>query len=237
MNTVLVDQKVSFWEIAGMNKINANYKIDKNLRCLPTLSLSILKLIFIQYRFFTQYYIVDLAILINKMPSNHLKNLLTEILYEELGDGKAADAHPQLYDNFLLSLGIKTSLLDNPNPRSVEELKVIQNRLIHGNWAYGVGLRGMGGECLCQVYLSTMYEYFRQNPYIEAISDSIDWKFWEIHTGPVDIHHQEIIKNAINELVEQYPELAHELIDGYLTSIQAWDNYWEHIFKNATIKN
>jgi len=47
--TLSTNRKTSFWEIAGVNKINAKYKVDKNLRCLPTLPLPTLKLIFIQY--------------------------------------------------------------------------------------------------------------------------------------------------------------------------------------------
>src|SRR3990167_2261142 len=85
--------KMKFWELADITKATEKYKVDKNLQYLAIAPLPILKKIFIQYRFFTHYYIADLAILISKLPFGELKSILSDILFEELGNGKAADAH------------------------------------------------------------------------------------------------------------------------------------------------
>ena len=63
-----LDAKESFWQLADFTKTNERYRIDKNLQSLKFARLSTLKKIFVQYRFFTHYYILDLAILISKLP-------------------------------------------------------------------------------------------------------------------------------------------------------------------------
>lgn len=236
MNTAALttfSEEESFWALADITKANEKYKIDKNLQYLKVAPLDILKKIFIQYRFFTHYYITDLAILISKLPFGELSTILSEILYEELGNGLAEDAHPILYDQFLLSMGIAKQNLEHANPYCIENLAAIQSSLIKNTWSYGIGLRGMGGECLCQIYLATMHEYFSKNPAIVAIEHQIAWKFWEIHIGEIDLHHQKIIRDAINHLVIKHPETKTPLINGYLESQQAWDKYWEQIFRAA----
>jgi hypothetical protein len=223
----------TFWRLADMTKTTEKYKIDKNLQQLQFYSLDVLKKIFVQYRFFTQYYITDLAILVSKLPAGNLRSILAEILNEELGNGRAAEAHPQLYDDFLISIGIAPSELNHADPACLQELESIQTSLLNRGWAYGVGLRGMGGECLCQIYLATMHEYFSKNPAILAMKDQIAWKFWDIHTGEVDLHHQQIVREAINDLIVSQPETTVDLVNGYLESVGAWDRYWEQIFKAA----
>lgn len=229
-NATIID---AFWEMTEITKANEKYKIDKNLRYLKLAPISILRNIFVQYRYFTHYYITDLALLISKLPAGDLKTILAEILAEELGNGKSLDAHPQLYDDFLLSIGIPVTSLHKANPYCLKNLQEIQSSLLENNWAYGVGLRGMGGECLCHIYLSTMHEYFSQNQEIIKIQDHVAWKFWDIHIGEIDIHHQEIIREAINKLIMLQPEMANDLIAGYLKSKKAWDSYWEQIYSAA----
>lgn len=223
----------NFWNLADITKNLEKYRIDKNLKKLKFVSFDYLKKVFIQYRFFTHFYIEDLALLVSKLPYGELKSILAEILNEELGNGNANEAHPILYDNFLLSIGIQQHELEKANERCLSYLKQVQHSLKNRSWSYGVGLRGMGGECLCQIYLATMHENFAQNPHIIAIQDKVAWKFWEIHSGEVDQHHQFIVRNAINNIILAYPETAKDLINGYLESKTAWDNYWEQIFSAA----
>lgn len=227
------DITASFWQMADITKEKEKYKIDKNLQYLKFAPLDILQKIFVQYRFFTHYYITDLAILISKLPFGGLKTILAEILYEELGSGKSYNAHPILYDDFLTSIGISKASMTMPDPYCIHNLEMIQNSLLNKSWAYGVGLRGMGGECLCQIYLASMHEFFSQNFSIIAIRDRIAWKFWNIHIGEIDLHHQKIIRTAINELVIMEPNLSTDLINGYLESKEAWDRFWEQIFRSA----
>lgn len=223
----------SFWELADMTKINEHYKIDKNLQYLKFAPLTVLKKIFIQYRFFTQYYITDLAILVSKLPAGELRSILADILHEELGNGKHQDAHPELYDKFLLSIGITKEEMAEADKYCLMNLQNIQDSLLQKSWAYGIGLRGMGGECLCQIYLSTMHDYFSKNLAIIAMENQIDWQFWDIHIGEVDLHHQHIVREAINELVVTNPSTSDELLNGYMESKNSWDHFWQHIFKAA----
>lgn len=223
----------AFWQMAAMTQGAEKYKIDKNLRYLKLAPMEILHKIFVQYRYFTHYYIADLSLLISKLPFGKLKSILAEILFEELGNGKAELAHPMLYDNFLTSIGVPANLLEKSDPYCIQNLNTIQQSLIDSSWAYGVGLRGMGGECLCHIYLTTLYEFFSENPTVKAIKHDVDWRFWDIHIGEVDIHHQEILRDAINEMITNQPELGKDLINGYVESKTAWDNYWKQIFKAA----
>ncbi len=229
----LDDTIVSFWKIADQTKMMEIYRIDKNLQYLKIAPLEMLKKIFVQYRFFTHYYITDLALLISKLPDGELRSILADILNEELGSGNSLRAHPYLYDSFLRSLGITQSELEKADEHCLQNLKQIQTSLLNQSWAYGIGLRGMGGECLCQIYLSTMHEFFSKNPAIVDIQNQIDWKFWEIHIGEVDLHHQEIVRKAINTLFVSQPETSVDLLQGYLESKTSWDLYWAHIFKAA----
>lgn len=223
----------SFWELTGITKLSENYKVDQDLRSLEYMSLDQLRKVFVQYRFFTQYYIADLALLIGKMPFGKLRSILSEILYEELGNGNSAHAHPELYDQFLRSIGISDNLLEKADIKCIKNLEDIQKSLLDHSWAFGVGLRGMGGECLCQIYLSTMHHYFSKNSAILEMKDQVAWKFWDIHIGEVDLHHQTIVREAINEMVISNPTLISELTKGYLESKQAWDQFWKQIFKSV----
>src|SRR3990167_1715499 len=223
----------SFWELTSITKLAEQYKIDQNLQYLKWAPLATLKKIFIQYRFFTQYYITDLALLISKLPFGQLRSILAEILNEELGNGNATQAHPNLYDQFLMSIGIPQESLNVVNLQCIQSLHQIQQSLLNKPWAYGVGLRGLGGECLCQIYLSTMHKYFSQNSAITHIQAQIAWTFWDIHIGEVELHHKEIVRAAINDVLATDPDVAPDLINGYLESKTAWDNFWQHIFASA----
>lgn len=222
-----------FWALADMTRAAEKYKIDKNLQYLKHAPLPVLRKVFVQYRFFTQYYITDLAILISKLPDGELRSILADILREELGNGKAAEAHPYLYDSFLRSFGVAESALSKADAYCLQKLEQVQQSLRDQSWAYGVGLRGMGGECLCQVYLATMHHYFSQNLNVLAMREQVDWRFWDIHIGEVDLHHQVIVRDAINELIVAQPVVMKDLIDGYAESKQAWDNFWLRIFNAA----
>jgi hypothetical protein len=222
-----------FWEIADETKMTAAYQIDSDLLKLRTASLSELKQVFLQYRFFTIYYIQDLALLSAKLPFGALRSAMAEFLNEELGNGNEHHAHPTLYDDFLLSLGVSHEDLTRSNSECIELLAKVQKSLLTRSWAYGIGLRGMGGECLCQIYLSSMYAHFMQNPLIIERSKQLSWKFWEIHTGEVDIEHRLRTKAAINSLIENDPLTVQDLRSGYLESKEAWDLFWKAIFRKA----
>jgi hypothetical protein len=219
-----------FWKHAEAGRMEAEFLADEKLQTLQTLPMSALRRIFVQYRYFTIYYIADMALLVHRLPFGKLRSLLAEFLSEELGEGSAPDAHPNLYDAFLLSVG--ADLADcKAIPSNIALLEDISQRVVQESCAQGIGLRGLGGECLCQLYLAAMHLHFRRNPAIVAIADKIDWRFWEIHIGEIDILHRVRLRAAIDEEITQSPECEQEIRVGYERSKAAWDQFWTNIFE------
>jgi hypothetical protein len=228
----------TFWEIADSTRVYTEFLADKRLQSLRTASLSSLQKIFVQYRFFTIYYISDMAMLVQRLPFGTLRSLLAEFLNDELGNGDAADAHPRLYDDFLVSIGTDAALRSaTAIPANLKLLEDISKMVNEGSPAQAVGLRGLGGECLCQLYLAAMHAHFVENPVIKAIADQIDWKFWEIHIGDVDIAHRIRLRAAIDEEMARAPELADDIRSGYEFSKHAWDVFWVNIFEAEAASN
>lgn len=191
-----------------------------------------------QYRCFTDYYIADIALLIARLPPGRMRSFLADILFDELGSGDAAQAHPQLYDDFLSSLGIGHDARERmPLADNLALLDAARARLVApgASPAYGVGLRGMGGECVCQVYLAKLYEHLIRNPYVRERSDRIDWTFWELHVGEHDIAHREKLRALIGEEIGGMDAGGvAELERGYRESMAAWQAFWSHIHAAAT---
>lgn len=222
----------NFWELADATRVQAEYAADSRLQALRALPLEKLNKIFVQYRFFTIYYINDLALLVHRLPFGKLRSLLAEFLGEELGNGDATLAHPQLYDDFLMSTGVDPRTLDGCAYESnLELLEEISSLMITGSPMRGVGLRGLGGECLCQLYLEAMHSHFSKNPEIVAVADRIDWRFWDIHTGEVDISHRLRLRAAIDAEIARSPALEAEIRAGYEKSKSAWDTFWANVFE------
>jgi hypothetical protein len=223
----------AFWKMADSTRMLAEYSVDQDLRYLRVAPLDVLQKIFVQYRFFTLYYITDLALLVSRLPFGALRSALAEFLNDELGNGDPSQAHPRLYDDFLLSLGIHERALRASNAKNIAILEGVQRSLQTRSWAYGIGLRGMGGECLCQLYLASMQENFMQNPFIRERRNGLAWKFWDIHTGDVDIHHRERTRDAINELLVTERDTIVDLASGYAEAKGAWDRFWKNIYQAA----
>jgi extradiol dioxygenase family protein len=192
----------------------------------------------VQYRYFTVYYISDIALLVARLQPGKMRSFLADILFDELGSGDNTQAHPQLYDDFLNSLGIdhkpfeEMALADN-----VGLLERARSSLIDPSTstAYGIGLRGMGGECVCQIYLARLYEHLILNPYVRERADKIDWKFWELHIGEHDIAHREKLRKLItDEVLVMDSGAVHALEAGYQDSMNAWSAFWKNIHEEAT---
>jgi hypothetical protein len=196
---------------------------------LPTL-----RKILIQYRFFTLYYIGDLAYLIAMLPFGKLRSFMAHILDEELGNGDETAAHPELYDSFLRSIGVANHELEDGIAKNMSMLEEIRHAMVREPYPYGIGLRGMGGECMCQIYLAKLYGHFMKNPYIQQLKDTVDWRFWDIHIGPVDVHHREETRALLNKLVLGQPELGRQINAGFQASIRTWDLFWANIIEGAT---
>ncbi len=191
-----------------------------------------------QYRCFTDYYIADIALLIARLPPGRMRSFLADILFDELGSGDAAQAHPQLYDDFLASLGIEHG--DRERQALTANLALLDAARAAltapgAPAAYGVGLRGMGGECVCQVYLAKLYEHLIRNPYVREHRERIDWTFWELHVGEHDIAHREKLRALIGEEIGGMDAGSVAALErGYRDSMAAWQAFWGHIHAAAT---
>ena len=220
-----------FWELTDSAKLEAEYAATNYVAYLETAPISALVHIFHEYRFFIKYFISDLGILQFKAPFGKFKCMIAQIAVDELGQ-EPEDCHLNLWDNFLVSLGDEPAHLDNSEyPENIELLKKLTAWMLERSFMFGVGLRGMGAECLCQIYLSAAYKRLRLNPAIIAKEAEIDWLFWEIHTGEEDKVHDQMVRNAIDEMLQQDPSQLADLVDGYQQAKHNWDSFWGNLHR------
>jgi len=95
----------AFWARAELSKLEARFAIAKEMAALPGLPIQALRAIALQYRYFTQIFVTDLAHLVVRCPEGRLRSLLGQLVNEELGGGDPEQAHLRLYDRFLESIG------------------------------------------------------------------------------------------------------------------------------------
>lgn len=220
-----------FWRLADSARTQTEYAADDKLCRLAEAPFHILQKIFVQYRYFTIFYITDLALLVAKLPFGDLRSLLADFLNDELGNGDSESAHERLYDSFLVSIGLdEQEITLSPNHKNLQLLRDLQDRIGTRSVAYSVGLRGMGGECLCQVYLAAMHSHFTKNPAICELKGRVNWKFWDIHTGEVDIAHREKLKAVLRSFVTQHPQNLTDLVQGYKDAKEIFDAFWDNIY-------
>jgi hypothetical protein len=225
---------LEFWKMADYDRLQCEYMVDARVRYVAAAPLDALQNIFLQYRYFTQAYGSDLGLLIYKVPYGKFKSLICDIANAELGSGDPGKSHLQLWDNFLLSINVDKNRLENSiNSKNRILLDTLRDRMIQSPSTYAIGLRGMGGECLCQVYLTAVYNHLRLNPYIRSNQDNIDWEFWDIHTGEVDVKHRLLVRDAINDLVAQEPTSVMALAEGYQHAKKIWEHFWENAYEGG----
>ena len=180
---------------------------------------------------------VDLGVLAARCPRGRLKSLIGQILSEELGDGDPERAHLRLYDRFLESIGAlppgaseqQLEALIDPEVHTM--IAGLEHAVVHESRYYAIGLRGMGGECICGVYFSVMNEYLRRHPFIRANRDRIEWTFWDIHAGTADAEHDALVRQAIEAVVDQ-PDHVADMARGYQHGAQTWDAFWKTVYKS-----
>lgn len=223
-----------FWQLADDTRLETEYLTDKKLQYLQSASLDVLQQVCLQYRYFVRDYPNNLSILVSKTPYGDFKSLMAEILADELGSGRFQKTHLKLWDNFLTSIEIEPQALeDSLHSENFELLAELKQLTLDKPLGYVIGLCGMGGECLCQVYLTTMHKYMTLNPYMQSNKESIDWEFWNIHIGEEDIRHRLIVKSAINEIIKAEPSHLQDLVAGYQKAKSNWDEFWGNNYKFA----
>ena len=228
-----------FWALADELQRQTVEHAQAMFAFVETASPQRLHSLLLQYRYFTSYYITDIALLIARLQPGRMRSFLADILLEELGGGDPAQAHPELYDRFLASLdaGVQSPTQAMALAGNLQLLDQARARLIDParSPAYGIGLRGMGGECVCQIYLARLYQHLIRNPYIQRNHDRIDWTFWELHVGEHDIAHRERLRKLIgDEIAGMDGGSVEALQQGFCDSMAAWSSFWSNILDEAS---
>jgi hypothetical protein len=236
----------AFWDRAAISKLEAKFAVAKEMEAIPRLSIQELRAIVFQYRYFTQAFATDLAVLIARCPEGPLRSLLGRLLNEELGEGNPEAAHMRLYDRFLCSIGAidpgapPAQLRAQVHPRVGTLLDELRDRTARRPLLYAIGMRGVGGECVCGVYFSVMHVHLRQHPFVIQHESQIDWSFWDIHAGHADVEHNELVRAAVRDFVHRTDESSEvaELVDGFDYGTATWDAFWstlytEHVARSA----
>jgi hypothetical protein len=167
----------------------------------------------------TVAFVDDLATVLMKLDYGPMKTLFGHLISEELGcdveggppGGDPRQGHAELYKQFLISLGGD----GEEDPWSCSAANAIQMRLASESVGFGIGARGMGGECLCQVYLTEFCKQLLRNPAMKEHHDVIDHRFMEIHTGPADREHAEMFMEQLTGWAAANPDLIPDIVRGY----------------------
>lgn len=234
MQRALPTTMAGFWELAGNAQSTAKHLVDGNVQSVGHADLDRLRSVLIQYRWFTSYYSGDLAILLYKLPPSSLRSLFAEFLMEETGMGDPAQSHPAMYDRFLISLGVPAADLETQaDPNNLALLESFRHKLLVGDYMYGIGLRGMGAECLCQVYLEAVHHNLLKNPEIVKRRKDLDWTFWDIHASEADQMHGQKTREYIERLAT--PENIPRLAAGYLEAEQMFMQFWSNAYRGPVL--
>ncbi len=228
----------AFWVRAELSKLKAKFSVAQEMDVLPRLSIQALRAIVLQYRYFTQAFVTDLALLVARCPEGRLRSLIGQLVNEELGQGEPEKAHLRLFDRFLESIGAiapdtgADELCTRIHPRVRELLAELRDRTVNNSTFYAIGMRGMGGECVCGVYFSVMYVHLRKHPFIVEHESKIDWRFWDIHAGHADVEHNELVRAAVAEflLEGEHPYAVNEVAAGYDFGTAIWDEFWSTLY-------
>lgn len=237
------DALEAFWAGAAIAKLQAKFSLAREMEILPHVTIEGLRAICLQYRYSTQAFIDDLAVLVSRCPASRLRSLLGQLVNEELGEGDPERAHARLYDRFLISIGAiapgttERQLRAAMHPVVRDLIADLHDRTLNRSPLYAIGLRGLGGECVCGVYFAVMNEHLRQHPFVVDHDASIDWSFWEIHAGHADAEHNQLVRNAVAELLDdlnpiEQVEAVEELGRGYDHGTAAWDTFWAALYRD-----
>lgn len=224
----------AFWAHAELGVLKAKFAVAREMAILPRLPIQALRAIALQYRYFTQAFVTDLARLIVRCPESRLRSLLGQLVDEELGEGDPELAHLRLYDRFLASIGAiddHEPLATRIHPRVRELIGALSERTQQRSLYYAIGMRGLGGECVCGVYFSVMNVHLRQHPFVVEHAQRIDWRFWDIHAGDADEQHNQLVRAAVAEiLLDGTSDAIAEVSAGFAYGTQVWDEFWSTLY-------
>lgn len=227
----------AFWSRAATSKREAATALAREMSVLGQLPLDAVRAIALQYRYFARAFTTDLALLIARTPDGRFRSLLGQLVAEELGQGDAEAAHARLYDRFLESIGAlaPSATTDDRDaalhPTVAVLLAQLKERTAHRSPLYAIGMRGLGGECVCGVHLSTLHGQLRLHPELR-VRDDIDWRFWAVRSGHVDLEHGALVRDAIAELLHGLGSVdaVGELAAGHAFGASMWSALWTAVY-------
>ena len=236
--TEVLESIHEFWSATEDSVVAEEIVARDRLGRLASCSIQEMILLFRHYRLFTMRHIDDLAIVVSRLPFSPFKAFLGSVLNAEFGMGTRdgfANNHVALLDAFLVSLGARKEFCQDPDfelPANLALLDGLSRQVQRESLAYSIGLRGMGAECLCQVYLTAIFELSEKNPAFIERRPSLDLRFDAFHRGPVAVEHRIQIRDCIAELVLREPNSLEQLKAGYERARQSFDEFFENIYRH-----
>jgi pyrroloquinoline-quinone synthase len=127
-------------------------------------------------------------------PDENIQYVLSEIIYDEYGNGDLTKSHMQLYRNFMLALGlqIKAAASYRIIPELQMYISTMEQLTRNGDWLSAVGAVGVASEWPIPKYYSLLLKGLRNIPGIKE-SDL------ELFSGHVelDIEHSNMIEQSV----------------------------------------
>ncbi|MDY7020251.1 MAG: iron-containing redox enzyme family protein [Cyanobacteriota bacterium] len=216
-----------FWQAIDNSKFSRNLSEDSRIQTLNKLPISRLIKVLEQYSYVTQIHAQSLECVVNAIKPGKLKELLTEIWWEETGNGDPSQSHYNLLKDFLFGLNQSQGgkMLENKIHPQIESLiKGYEQDLNTYSTHVTVGMAGMGTECICGPILEEIWAQTKVNQDLEHILPKLNLEFWEIHTGEVDHSHADRMRNAIDLEIADNPTSASQVLQGYQLSVKFWDD-------------
>ncbi|MDJ0713907.1 MAG: iron-containing redox enzyme family protein [Prochloraceae cyanobacterium] len=224
----------NFWAFFDDAKLTEEILINSSFQSIPNWNLEKLQRVCIEYRWLVKNHANHLALLVSRLPESQFKCLIAEVLNDELGNGLYEKSHLVLWDNFLKSIGVE-QIPARPHKINEELFKPMSFLLINEPVDFIIGLEGVGVECICQVYLDLFRKHLVAHPFIKN-NQSIDWEFWDIHTGGVDIAHKELIRKAVSELIQSEKIDPDLVLKGYNNAKQLWRDFWANFSEEKILQ-
>lgn len=227
----------AFWSRAATSKRESATALAREMGVLSQLPLDAVRAIALQYRYFARAFTTDLALLVARCPDGRFRSLLGQLIAEELGQGDPEVAHARLYDRFLESIGALApgatadELCNAAHPTVSVLLAQLNERTAHRSPLYAIGMRGLGGECVCGIHLSTLHGQLRLHPELNDRAD-VDWRFWDVRTCHVDLEHGALVRDAIAELLHGLGSVdaVGELAAGHDFGASMWSALWTAVY-------
>jgi hypothetical protein len=231
-------QVEAFWRETEDLAVKEEILAQDSLQRLANCSLDEMILLFRHYRLFTIRHIDDLSVVLGRLPFGKLKAFFSKVLYEEFGMETAEgfdNNHVNLLDSFIVSLGSTYSYCQDPTVElssNVELLDNITERVQNAPLPFAIGLRGMGTECLCQVYLTAIFDLVEKNPNFKKHQDVLDLRFESLHRGEVEKLHRIHMRQRIADLINNDPEQLPILMAGYEMARESFHDFFANIYQH-----